>query len=147
MSSRKQCAIALLCAVLAGCGKPSGKPAPSGAEHGAPTVGGAAQAVRGAVNRTVTLNELNNLRLFIDTASNASGKMPTKDQIMQAAKEDPKLHEMLTAGAIVLTGTTQREGVWAYVAEAMTSGGYAVLNTGVEKLTAAELKQRLKTGN
>jgi hypothetical protein len=137
--------VALILTVGAGCrkAKQSAPPADPNAPTG--TVLGASHAVRKAVERTVTLNELNNLRLFIDTASGASGRMPTPDEIKAAAqKEDRKLHEFLADGTIVLTGTTSREGVWAYVAEAMKTNGYVVTATGIERMDAAQLKARLQ---
>jgi len=131
-------------AAVFGCQKSSPPaPNPSGVTG---TVGGAIAGVKGAVERTVTLNELNNLRLFIDTASH-SGKMPTKAEITaMAEKEDKKLAAFLADGSIVLTGTTKREGVWAYVKEAATTSGYVVTSTGIERKTSAELQQLLAAG-
>jgi hypothetical protein len=133
--------VALALTATLGCQKSSPPPPnPSGVTG---TVGGAIAGVKGAVERTVTLNELNNLRLFIDTASH-SGKMPTKAEVMAAAeREDKKLAAFLADGTIVMTGTKSREGVWAYVKDAEVSSGYVVTSTGIERKTAAELRQML----
>lgn len=133
--------MAMVFATALGCQKSTPPPHPSGVTG---TVGGAIAGVKGAVDRTVTLNELNNLRLFIDTASNSSGKMPTKAEVLAvAAKEDKKLHGFLSDGTIVMTGTKSRDGVWAYVAEAIKTNGYVVTSSGIERKTSAELKQML----
>jgi hypothetical protein len=147
MMMRTYVAVLALCAVAAGCGRSSSN-APAGGSGGdnSVSVGRTAQAVRGAVERTVTLNELNNLRLFIDTAS-AGGRMPDQQQILAAAREDRKLSEFINEGLIVVTGTKSREGVWAYVAEAMKTKGFVVLATGIETMDAAQLKQLLKEKN
>jgi hypothetical protein len=106
--------------------------------------GGAVQAVRGAVQRAVTLHEMNNLRVFIDTASGASGRMPSREEIFASVKQgDPKLAHFLQEGAIILTGATTREGVWAYEKDAPVRGGLAVTATGVERLSPDELRQRM----
>lgn len=110
--------------------------------------GGAAQAVRGAVNRVVTMHEMNELRLFIDQASLASGRMPTPNEIFDAAKQSGarKLTEFLQEGAIVLTGVQTREGIWAYEKDAPTRGGLAVTASGVERLTPDQLRQQMGAG-
>lgn len=106
--------------------------------------GGAVQAVRGAVQRAVTMHEMNNLRLFIDNASVASGRMPSREEIFASAKQgDPKLAQFLQDGSIILTGATTREGVWAYEKDAPTRGGLVVTASGVERLSPDELRQRM----
>jgi hypothetical protein len=102
--------------------------------------------VRGAVKRTVTLNEMKNLQLYIETASGASGEMPTIEQIKKDVASpmgDRKLAAMIEDGSIVLTGIRSREGIWAYEKEALTSGGMVVKADGVDKMTAQQLKQAL----
>jgi hypothetical protein len=148
--------IALFAACLVfwtGCLKPA-KQAPTSqtssaasASSGSPT-GGAVQAVRGAVQRTLTANDLSNLRIFIDNASLASGQMPSRDEILAAAKQgDPKLHALLQDGLIVLTGTRTREGIWAYEKDAPSKGGMVLSSMGVERLTPQELNHRLSLQN
>jgi len=102
----------------------------------------AVQGVRGAVQRAVTVNELKNLHLFIDTASLASGRMPTKAEISAAVqKEDKKLYEFLADGTIVLTGSTARESCWAYQKDSATNGGWIVTHTGPEQVDAATARR------
>lgn len=138
-----------LCCLLSACRKaaPPAPGAPTGAAAGNPSIGGAAQGVRGAVNRTVTLNALNNLRLFIDTYSGANGKMPNKAQVLEAAKQDRELVEALNDGRIIVTETKSRDGVWAYEAEALKTNGQVITAVGIERMNADQLKQRLQSGS
>jgi hypothetical protein len=82
--------------------------------------------------------------VFIDNASGATGKMPPPVATFQAlvAAESPAA-KLVKNGSIILTGATQREGIWAYEARAVTDGGLATSQNGVERLTAAQLKARL----
>jgi hypothetical protein len=99
----------------------------------------------GAAKKAVALADMRDLQIFIHDASLASGKMPTPGEIYNAlvAARSP-CAEHVTAGSIILTGAKEREGVWAYETAALTNGGLVVSHNGVEKLSAAELKQRLK---
>ena len=108
---------------------------------------GVVQGVRGAVKRTVTVNEFNNLRLFIDTASLASGEMPTRDQIYEAVSSnmgDPKLAAAIQDGTILLTGTRSRESVWAYEKNALTVGGMVLKSDGIQRMTPQQTRQALQ---
>lgn len=110
------------------------------------TVGGAVQAVRGAVRRTVEANDLANLRIYIENASigSSDGQMPTKDEILRdIAREMPKLVEAIKEGTLVLTGIKRREGVWAYEKSALDADGMVLTNNGVERMTSAQLKALL----
>jgi len=107
--------------------------------------GGPVQAVRKAVTRTVTLNEMKNIHLFIENASGASGEMPAPQVVQQIiAKEDPKAASMIADGTIILTGIRQREGVWAYEKAGLENGGIVVTQSGVERVSAQQLKGMLQ---
>jgi hypothetical protein len=111
--------------------------------------GGAAQAIRKAATRTVAINDLNNLRLFIDTASSASGQMPTVQEITAGLqREAPGIYQKIVDQSIILTGTRRREGIWAYTAEAQTPAGehMVLTSSSVERMTAQVLNQRLRGG-
>jgi hypothetical protein len=108
--------------------------------------GGAVQGVRMAAGRVVSEHELKNIHLFIETASGASGQMPTVPQITAALqKEAPKTYQLVQEGAIVLTGATTRESIWAYTAKPQSIAGYhlALSSSGIEKLYPQELERRL----
>jgi len=109
-----------------------------------PGSGGVVQNVRNAVRRTVSLNEFNNLKLFIETASVASGEMPPPALIVESIGRDlPNLTAAIQEGSVVLTGIRQREGVWAYEKAALENNGVVLSNNGVERMNAAQLKQML----
>jgi hypothetical protein len=93
---------------------------------------------------TVTRQDMEDIRIFIDNASGATGQMPSAqlvhDALVQAGSPAAGL---VKNGAIVLTGTRNREGVWAYEAKALQQGGMVAGANGVEVVSAADLKQRL----
>jgi hypothetical protein len=94
--------------------------------------------------RVVALNDLNNLRLFIDTVSLVEGRMPTVAVVRAALrKEAPRIDALIEAKAIVLTGARSRQEVWAYTEEA---GGQhlVVMSSGVERMSAEALQERLQ---
>jgi hypothetical protein len=108
--------------------------------------GGAAQAIRKAAGRAVSQNELNNIRLFIENASLATGQMPSVEEVAAALrKEAPQTYKLVADGAIVLTGIRMREGIWAYTKDPQTPGGeHLVVNqSGVERMAALTLRQHL----
>lgn len=92
---------------------------------------------------TVRAQDLEDIRLFIDTAS-AAGRMPSARLTYTAlvAAESPAAGAV-KSGAIVLTGATTREAVWAFELGALTAGGRVVGANGVETLTADGLARRL----
>jgi hypothetical protein len=111
--------------------------------------GGAVQAVRKAAGRAVTQNEMNNIRTFIEDASLASGQMPTAQQTFQALQQGARATAKLVEdGDIILTGTRQREGIWAYTKEAVsTTGEHLVVNgSGVQRMTPQQIRQALGQG-
>ncbi|MDY3563203.1 hypothetical protein R5W23_004702 [Gemmata sp. JC673] len=121
--------------------KPQPMPA---AGNAVPALAPAGNTPLGAAKRVVAMADMRDLQLFIDTASLASGKMPSGAEIYEAlvAARAPTA-ALVKDGAIVLTGTRERESVWAFEANAYLKGGLVVSQNGVERLTADELKQRL----
>ena len=106
--------------------------------------GGAVQAVRKAVVRTVTLNEMNNLKLFLNEASLATGTMPDRQTIYDSVlRADPKLAELIRDQVIILTGIPQREGVWAYEVSALQTQGKVLTHNGIETWNAQQLRNAL----
>jgi hypothetical protein len=107
--------------------------------------GGAAQAVRKAVLRTVTEIELKDLHLYLNTASLATGQLPTKEAILADLRRDSqKLYKQIQDGSIVLTGATSRDAVWAYTAEPQRGNDYYVVtSSGVDQMNLQALNQRL----
>jgi hypothetical protein len=109
-------------------------------------LGGVAQAVPRTVARTVALNHLRNLQLFIYTVSLANGRMPTPEEITDAVqKAAPQTHKLLQDGAIVLTGARSRQSIWAYTAEPQGGEQYLVVtSSGIERMTKETLRERLQ---
>jgi hypothetical protein len=98
----------------------------------------------GAAKKAVVLADMRDIQVFVHDASIASNKMPAPAEIYAAlVKAGSPAAEHVKSGAIILTGATDRDSVWAYEAQARLSGGMAVSQNGVETLTAAELQQRL----
>jgi predicted small lipoprotein YifL len=93
---------------------------------------------------TVTVKDMEDIKIFIHDSSLVMGRMPAKEfvygALVQAGTPTAKL---VNSGAIVLTGAQSREGVWAYEAKALEQGGMIVGPNGVETVTATELKRRL----
>ena len=136
---------ALLLICMVGCQLKSSAPVTSAKDGSARDPGlGPVQNVRKAAQRAVTQAEMHDLRLFIETASLASDRMPSKEFILDTMKkENRRLHEMLVDGSIILTGISKREGVWAYEKDAPSKGGFIITQSAVERLSAEEVKQRL----
>jgi hypothetical protein len=106
--------------------------------------GGAAQAIRKAAQRTVTMHDLNSIRIFIENASLASGQMPSVQETYQALqKEAPHLAKLVDEKVLTLHPARTREEVWAYETAALQSGGQVLTSQGVERMDAATLKRRL----
>jgi hypothetical protein len=92
----------------------------------------------------VTQQDMEDVRIFIDNASGASGQMPTPQLTYGALQQgSPKTAALVQKGAIILTGARTREGIWAYEAAALQRGGLATGSNGTETLTADALRRRL----
>lgn len=135
-----------------GPGKGASPATQSGPQSTGPIVntgggGGAVQSVRKAVVRTVDQNDLHNIKIYIENASLASGRMPSKKEIIEALKSDPgaaKIAKMIDDGDIVIPEIKQREGVWAYPKNVLTEGGMVLTNEGVVRISNVELQEKLK---
>jgi len=109
--------------------------------------GGAAQSVRKAVGRAATQNDMQQLHLYIENASAASGRMPTQQQLAaDLQKEAPNLYKLWADKVIDVTKMPQRESIWAFTVEPVSTAGYHLLisNNGVERMDTQTLTQKLK---
>jgi hypothetical protein len=105
---------------------------------------GVAQNVRNAAKRTVALNDMHTLGQLIEVMYNDGGRMPTAAAIKQGVGRDaPNVAAAINDGSIVLTGTTDHGGLWAYEAGAETSGGVGLVAGSARRMTADEVKQYL----
>jgi hypothetical protein len=84
------------------------------------------------------------LQVYIFDHELNNNRMPTIDetkQILQA--EAPNLRKKVDDGVIVLTGTTDRKGLWAYEIDADKAGGIVLMNNAVADATADDVKDWL----
>jgi hypothetical protein len=105
----------------------------------------ATERVRRAVpvlNRTLTQNDLNQLRTFMENVRAEKGSYPRSISDMpDLARDAPKLANAVNTGELVIKGG--ENGVLAYEAAAMEERGSVVTTDGVQVMTADELKQKL----
>ncbi len=108
--------------------------------------GGTVQNVRKAAKRAVTMNDLQQLGTIIFSMELETNKMPTIEEIKAALKPDGlNLLAAIDEGAIILTGTTNKRGVWAYEVDADKAGGVIVTGPtpAARRAKADEVKQLL----
>jgi hypothetical protein len=88
---------------------------------------------------------MEDVRIYIDNASGASGRMPAPKEVYDALvlTKSPAAG-LVEKKAIVLTGAATRDSVWAFETTALTRGGLVASPNGVETVTAVELNRRLK---
>jgi hypothetical protein len=97
-----------------------------------------------AAAATVTRQDLEAVRVFIDNASGVSGQMPAPQQVLAALQQaGTPTAALVRGGAVTLTGARTREGVWAYETAALQRGGWACGANGTETVTAADLRRQL----
>jgi len=118
-------------------GSPKGvlqsRPAAPPTNPAAPTVG-----------NPVTEADMKEIWIFIENASGATGKMPEPALVISAlVQAESKAAALVKDGSIFLTGSKVHESVWAFETKALSQGGWVASQSGVEKLSAAELKRRL----
>jgi hypothetical protein len=144
----------LVLGAVAGCNKPKkvkpttpateATPAPSGGGNtGYVSGGGAAQNVRQAARRVVALTDMKELGTAITQWEVENGRMPNKAEITNLAKGYRNLASLIADGTIILTGTTQRSGLWAYEIEADVKGGIGLVSGVPNRYDAETIKQYL----
>jgi hypothetical protein len=104
---------------------------------------GAAQNIRKAGKRTVALNDMKTLGQAIELKYNDLGKMPTKQEILADLSQYPNILSLVKDGTVILTGTTDHAGLWAYEVEADTKGGIGLVGGVANRYDAATIKQYL----
>ena len=105
----------------------------------------ATERVRRAVpvlNRTLTQNDLNQLRTFMENVRAEKGSYPKSiAEMPDLARDAPKLANAVNTGELVIKGGDN--GVLAYEAAAMEDRGSVVTTDGVQMMSADELKRKL----
>jgi hypothetical protein len=137
----------------AGCKKktqptstPTEQPAPSPGVRGNTNYvpgGGAVQNVRQAARRVVTLADMNQIALAIATWESENNRMPNYNQAYAIVSQYPNYKKLVDDGDVILTGTNNRSGMWAYEVEGDTKGGVAIIGGTASRQDAATIKQYL----
>ena len=137
---------------LAGCGPPH-KPKPKPTEDAPPTVDdrntnyrpdqGTLRNVLRSGQRGAAMNDFDQLKVFIFDFELNNSRMPTKEETRQELKQAGNLLKKVDDGVIVLTGTKDRQGLWAYEIDSEKAGGIVLTGAGVSRATADEVKQYL----
>lgn len=98
----------------------------------------------GTSGKLVTKADMNEVWIFIENRSLATGKMPPPEAVYAALVEANATAAGLVKNSdIILTGATTRESVWAYERNAPTQGGWIATQNGPEQVTAKEFAQRV----
>jgi|SRR5262245_33134898 len=139
--------VALTVLVSGGCKKSRSDDGGQYSAGGNPSVGGAVQAVRGAVDRTVTMAELHDLHLFMTNAKLANGRVPTAQETWNEISKpggNKKLTELIQSQAVILVAMPPEEGLWAYTKDVQTKGGLVLTHSGAERVTPEEFRNRFQ---
>lgn len=104
--------------------------------------GGVAQNVRQAGRRTVALNDFKQLGIAIQQVQLLDG-MPDKERIKAEVRTFGPIATAINDGSIILTGTKDPAGLWAYEVDADTKGGIVLIGGTARRADAAEVKQLL----
>jgi hypothetical protein len=95
-----------------------------------------------APGRAVWLNDLDELRKFITQYHAENGRYPTKlDDLPDLSRDLPRIAQAIRDGDLILAGG--KGGVLAYERDAETVGGRVMTTSGIQKMTAADLRQAL----
>jgi major membrane immunogen (membrane-anchored lipoprotein) len=101
-----------------------------------------------AGKRVAQLNDFQQMSFFILAYDLENNRMPTKEEIVADLKNYPDASEILkkiNEGVIILTGTKDKNALWAYEVDADKAGG--IVCTGpsgaIKRATASEVKQLL----
>lgn len=104
--------------------------------------GGAVQNVRQAGRRAVALNDFHQLGIAIKQVEIEDNRMPDAARIRAEVRTFPNIPQAIEEGVIVLTGTRDPAGLWAYEIEADVKGGI-VLVAGTASRASADEARRL----
>jgi hypothetical protein len=143
--------VMLMLVAVGGCKK---KPASSGSAAATPAPvdgrnteyvagGGAVQNTRQAAKRTVALNDMASLGQLIELQYNETGKMPKVNDIKANLTQAQNLLTAINDGVIILTGTTDHSGLWAYEVDADKAGGIILQAGSARRASKDEVKQLL----
>ena len=103
------------------------------------------QSPRMAAARTINNAQMKQLHLSMFQTFQLDNRVPDVNEIMQEAKQNRQLLPLLTEEVVILTGTKNGEGVWAYSQYPQRNGNhYVVTQQGVNEMSPDDLKTRLE---
>ena len=106
---------------------------------------GAIQSPRMAAARTINNAQMKQLHLSMFQTFQLDNRVPDVNEIMQDAKQNRQLLPLLTEEVVILTGTKNGDGVWAYSQYPQRNGNhYVITQQGVNEMSPADLKTRLE---
>jgi hypothetical protein len=98
-----------------------------------------------AGKRAVALNDMSQLGQLIEIMYSDTNRMPDAAAIKTAMQKDaPHIYKQIDEGAIILTGTKDHSGMWAYEVDADKAGGIVLVAATASRASADEVKQYLK---
>ena len=107
---------------------------------GGSTIGNAYRAGK----RAVALNDMSQLGQLIEMMHLDTGRMPDAAAIKAGMQKDaPNIYKLIDDGTIILTGTKDHAGLWAYEVDADKAGGIVLVAGTPSRATADEVKQYL----
>ena len=103
------------------------------------------QSPRMAAARTINKAQMKQLHLSMFQTFQPDNRVPDVNEIMQEAKQNRQLLTLLTEEVVILTGTKNGDGVWAYSQYPQRNGNhYVVTQQGANEMSPADLKARLE---
>ena len=103
------------------------------------------QSPRMAAARTINNAQMKQLHLSMFQTFQLDNRVPDVNEIMQEAKQNRQLLPLLTEEVVILTGTKNGDGVWAYSQYPQRNGNhYVVTQQGVNEMSPDDLKTRLE---
>jgi hypothetical protein len=107
------------------------------------TGGGAIVGSYRAGKRTNLLNDMSQLGQFVEIQYQEAGKMPDPAAIKANLTTARNILKEIDDGFIILTGTKNHAGLWAYEVDADKVGGVGLVAGRAQRLQADEVKQML----
>lgn len=99
-----------------------------------------------AADRMAQMTDFDQMKFFIFAYELENNRMPTIAEIKADLKQYPDARQILKKiddGVIILTGTKDKYGLWAYEVDSDKIGGIICLGNSVKRATAEEVKQLL----
>ena len=121
------------------------EPTPSGVRGNSNYIPGAGVAVNTlqARKRIITLTDMNQIALAMSQWEIENNRMPNRNEAYAIVSQYPNYKKLVDDGDVILTGTNNRSGLWAYEVEADTKGGVAIIAGTAGRQDAATIKQYL----